>query len=76
MVSSLKRPAKLRMSASSHMMPDVQEDTSFDPRTLLSRMLRKNIGMRALKMGNSSTIHVFIDSQIVGYQHDLYVDID
>ena len=58
------------------MMLDVQEDTYFHPRTLPSKMLRKNIGMRTQKMGNSSTIHVSMDNQIVGYQHDLYVDID
>ena len=43
---------------------------SFNPRTLPTAMLRK-IGVKALKMGTDSTIHVSMGSQIVGYQHDL-----
>ena len=48
---------------------------SFNPHDLPTTMLRK-IGVKALKMGVKSTIHLSMGSQIMGYQHDLYVNND
>ena len=60
-------------ASSSHVMTNEPADPSFNTRTLPTIMLR-NIGIMALKMGPGSTIHVSMGSQIVGYQHELYVD--
>ena len=69
------RLTKQRMyDSSSHVMPhESATNPSFNPRDLPTTMLRKII-VKALKMGANSTIYLSMGSQIVGYQHDQYVD--